>query len=136
MECKLKLKIINIGMVVYYLFFKQRFRNMCHTLIFVLNKKIFFTVFWPFFGIFLILTSTQTTKVINLIFFNELALNKLGYEHAFQPYTYSLRPFLYIDSDPPVFIGLKTGCSIEHGNFLIRLSKTVRAKKLWNRRKN
>ena len=33
-------------------------------------------------------------KVIDLIFFNELASTNLGYEHAFQPYAYSQRPFL------------------------------------------
>ena len=54
-------------------------------------------------------------KVIDLIFFNELASTNLGYEHAFQPYAYSQRPFLgdapppqsIIDSDPLVFIELK-----------------------------
>ena len=40
-------------------------RNMCHTLIFVLNKK----KIRPFFDIFLILPSTQNVKVIDLIFF-------------------------------------------------------------------
>ena len=45
---------------------------MCHTLIFVLNKKKYFL---HFFGIFSTLPRTQTIKVIDLIFFfNELAL--------------------------------------------------------------
>ena len=29
------------------------------------------------------------------------------YEHAFQPITYSLKPFLYIDSDPPSLYRVK-----------------------------
>ena len=93
---------------------------MCHTLIFVLNKtKYFLHFFNPFLAFFSTLPSTQTIKVINLIFFQSADLEKLGFEHAFQPYIYSLRPFskgggrktppssLYIDSDPPAFIGLK-----------------------------
>ena len=46
-----------------------------------------------FFAFLSTLPSTQTIKVIDLTFFNKLALKKLGYEHAFKPYTYSLRPF-------------------------------------------
>ena len=72
----------------------------------------------PVFRHFLTLPSTQTIKVIGLIFFLWAGLEKLGYEHAFQPYTYSLRPFsrgggakrpprLYIDLDPPACLGLK-----------------------------
>ena len=69
---------------------------MCHTLIFVLNKKNIFNIFLTFFqAIFSTPPSTQTIKVIDLIFFfNELALINMGYKHAFQPYSYSLRPFL------------------------------------------
>ena len=48
---------------------------MCHTLMFDLNKqKIFLTFFLLFFAFFSTLPSTQTIKVIDLIFFNELAL--------------------------------------------------------------
>ena len=54
---------------------------MCHTLIFVLNKNKKIST----------LPSTQTIKVIDLIFFEWAGLEKLGYKHAFQPY--SLRPF-------------------------------------------
>ena len=81
---------------------------MCHThtLIFVL--KIFF--------IFLTLFS-QTINVNGQIFFLWAGLEKLGNEHAFQPYTFSLShilgggaqnalPRLYIDSDHPAFIWL------------------------------
>ena len=42
-------------------------RNMCHTLIFVLNKKKIFLNFLAFFPT---LPSTQTIKVIDLIFFS------------------------------------------------------------------
>ena len=63
--------------------------NMCHTCL--EQKKIFFL---PFFRHFLsALPSAQTIKVIGLIFFLWSDLEKLDYEHAFQPYTYSLRPF-------------------------------------------
>jgi len=61
--------------------------------------------------------NTQTIKVIGLFFFLRTGHKELGYAHAFQPYTYSLRPFsrrgvkhpsprLFLDSDPPAFIGL------------------------------
>ena len=50
---------------------KNGCKNMCHTLIFVLNqKKIFFTFFLPFFAFFSTLPKTQTIKVINLVFFS------------------------------------------------------------------
>jgi len=50
-------------------------------------KNIFY-IFFTFFGFFSTLPIiNQPTKVIDLIFFNELA-----YELAFQPYAYSLRP--------------------------------------------
>ena len=60
--------------------------------------------------------STQTIKVIRLIF-SLSCHEKLDYEHAFQPYTSSLRSFswgggtkcpprLYLDSDPLAFKGL------------------------------
>jgi len=55
----------------------------------------------------------------------------LGYEHAFQPYTYSVRPFsrgggiwrppkLCTDSDPPAFIGLTTTLSFPNKNLGIQ----------------
>ena len=71
-------------------------RKMCHTFKLVLNKKkynIFFTFFKAFFST---LPSTQTIKVIDLIFFfNELALKNwpINMHFKFQPYNYSLRPF-------------------------------------------
>ena len=63
------------------IFLKNGCRNMCHTLIFVLKKRNFFNIYLTFFLAFLsTLPSTQTIKVIDLIFFsNELALKKLGY---------------------------------------------------------
>ena len=66
-------------------------------------------------GIFSTLLITPKPKNPKIIF-QWAGLEKLGYEHAFKPYTYSLRsfskrggrrPILYIDSDPPAFIGLK-----------------------------
>ena len=54
--------------------------------------------FWTFFSTF---PSTQTKKVIDLIFFKGAGLEKLGYEHAFQPYTYSLRLFSKGGDAPP-----------------------------------
>ena len=57
---------------------------------------------------------------------------KLGYEHAFQPYTYNLRPFawggapnapqLWIDSDPPTFTGLKVFLILLKGSLDVILS--------------
>ena len=44
-------------------------KNMRHNLIFVLNKKIFFT-FLTFFGIFSTLPNTQTIKVIDQFIFS------------------------------------------------------------------
>ena len=66
---------------------------MCHTLIFVLNKKNMFYIFDLFLDFFSTLPSTQTIKVIDLIFFLWAGLEKLSYKHAFQPYSYSIRPF-------------------------------------------
>ena len=67
----------------------------CITLwyLFKTNKKYFYICLKLFFSIFSILPSTQTIKVIDPIFFQWASLEKLCYEHAFQPYTYSLRPF-------------------------------------------
>ena len=65
-----------------------------------------------------VIPNTQTVKVINLIFFLRAGLEKLGYEHAFQPFNYSLWPLsrgapnapppqdIHIDSEPPAFTGL------------------------------
>ena len=61
------------------------------------KQKHFFHFCYPFLGTFSTLPSAQTIKDIGLIFFYELALKKLGCDHAFQHYVYSLR--LYIDSD-------------------------------------
>ena len=71
---------------------------MCLTMIF----------FLPFVGLFLTLLRTQTKKVIDLNFFQWAVLKKLDYEHAFQPYTYSLMPFIGWGAwNPPAFIGFK-----------------------------
>ena len=57
------------------------------------QKKYFLLLFDLIFGIFSTLRSTQTIKIIDLIS-QWVGLEKLGYEqHAFQPYTYSFRPF-------------------------------------------
>ena len=53
------------------------------------KQKNIFNIFY----LFLALPSTQTIKVIDLIFFQWAGLENLGYEHAFNSYTYSLRPF-------------------------------------------
>ena len=53
------------------------------------NVEHFFTFFWHFFQPSL----DPNWKVIDLIFFQWAGLEKLGFKHAFQPYTYSLRPF-------------------------------------------
>ena len=72
---------------------------MFHTLLFVLNKKKYFLHFFQ--------PSLQWA-----------GLDKLVYEHAFQPYTYSLRSFSrgqsMQDSDPPAIIELKWPFYTEH----------------------
>ena len=86
---------------------KNGCRNMCHTLICVLNKKNIFTFFLAFFTT---LPSTANYKSYRSNFiFQWAGLEKFGYEHAFQPFTYSLGgrpPSLNIDSNPPAFLGL------------------------------
>ena len=83
------------------------------------NKNIFYiylTLFWHFFQPSL----ASKLSIIGLIFVQWAGLEKLGYEHAFQPYTYSIRLFswgLYINSDPPpAFIGLK---DVSHVNLTL-----------------
>ena len=67
---------------------KNGCRNMCHTLIFVLNKtKIFLTFFWHFFQ-----PSLAHKKVIDLIFFFKYI-------------------DIHIDSRPPSLYRLK-GCNL------------------------
>ena len=56
------------------------------------NKNIFNIFLTLLLRIFSTLSSIQTIKVIGLIFFLSAGLEKLGYEHAFQAYTYSQRP--------------------------------------------
>ena len=78
--------------------------------------KIFFFHFSDlFFAFFSALSSTQTIKVIGLIFFSMSWHWQIGLCTCISTHTYSLRPFsrggtnlprLYIDSDPPAFIGL------------------------------
>ena len=71
-------------------------------------------MFWHFFQP--PLAPRLSIKLI-WIFFQWTGHEKLGYEHTFQPYTYTLRSFsrvgglgaplrLYRDSDPPAFTGL------------------------------
>ena len=56
---------------------------------FCFKQKNIYYIFWHF----LTLPSIQTLTVIELFFFRWARLEKLGHEHAFQPYTYFLRPF-------------------------------------------
>jgi len=42
------------------------------------------------------------------LFFPSAGLEKLGFEHAFQPYNYSLRPFT-----PPRLLNKKAVCQLE-----------------------
>ena len=81
------------------------------------TKKYFFIFFTPFYAFFSTLPSTQTMRVIALIFFFELQAMKnwaMNMHFKFKPYSFSLRPFsrgggakrpprLYIDSDPLAF---------------------------------
>ena len=56
---------------------------MCHTFIFVnKTKKLFF---FSFLNLFATLPSTQTIKVIDLIFFNDLALANWAMQMHFNP---------------------------------------------------
>ena len=47
----------------------------------------FFTLFWHFF-------QPSLAPKLSVYFFQCVGFEKLGYEHAFQSNTYSLRPFL------------------------------------------
>ena len=89
-------------------------------------------------SVFSTLPSTQTIKVIGLIFFLRAGHEKLGYEHGFQPYTFSLRPSSRGAPNappqaihrfrPPAFIGL-----ITHGTnltFIVRNRKLKRMSSL------
>ena len=105
---------------------------MCHTLIFVLNKKTFFTFFWPFFET---LRSTKLLK-LSVYFFNELA-----FKSAFQPSTYSLIPFstggggtppanLYIFRPPSLYrikgtVDKLEGAFTNHSGTCLPLNKTL-----------
>ena len=51
--------------------------------------SFFFTFLKEFFST---LSSTQTIKALGLIFFLWADHENLDYEHAFQPYSYSLSP--------------------------------------------
>ena len=81
------------------------------------TKKYFFIFFTPFYAFFSTLPSTQTMRVIALIFFFELlAMKNWAMNMHFNP-TYSLRLFLGGRQTPPppaihrfrppAFIGLK-----------------------------
>ena len=77
-------------------------RNMRHTLIFVLNQKNI-----CLFVFFSTLPSTQTIKVIDLIFFQWAGLENWALNMHFNPIPILQGPpILYIDSEPPAFIGL------------------------------
>ena len=88
---------------------------MCHTLIFVLNFFLHFSD--PFLAFFSTLTSTQTIKVIGLIFLSEPPLANWAMHMHFNtiPILSGIfleggqtpPPRLYIDADLPAFIGLK-----------------------------
>ena len=67
-------------------------KNMCQT--FKIFKKMFFFTFLTFFDIFSTLLSTQTIKVIKIIFFNELALRIWAMHMHFNPIPILLCLFL------------------------------------------
>ena len=104
---------------------KNGCRNMCHTLIFVINKtktkkKVIFST----------LPSTQTTKVIDLIFFNELAFK--NWAMNMHSTLYLLSKAFYIDSEPvrPAFTWPKSGNLIENSaaniwELITRLEQTL-----------
>ena len=105
---------------------KNACRNMCHILIFV-EKKIF-SFLWPFLGIFFPPSLAPKLLKLSVYFFLRSGHEKLDNEHAFQPHIYSLRSFskgggrqtpprLYIDSGPPVFIGLMYSFFIKNIQF-------------------
>ena len=85
-----------------------------------LRQKIFFIFFWPFFGIFLTLLSTQTKK-LSIYFFSMSWPWKIGlwicisslyiFSKSFFSGGGGRPPRLYIDSDLPAFIGLIFGFS-------------------------
>jgi len=56
-----------------------------------LKQKIFLNFFYPFFRH--LFPPSSAPKLLKSNFFLWAGHEKLGYEHAFQPYTYSLRPF-------------------------------------------
>ena len=62
-------------------------------MIFVFQKNIFYIFLTILFAFLLTLPSTQPIEVIGLILFQWAGLEKLGYEQAFQPYTFSLWSF-------------------------------------------
>jgi len=70
---------------------------MCHIDICFKQKKIFFSPFLTFFST---LPGTQTIKVIDLIFFNELAMINWAMNMHFKPLP------LNKDSEPPAFTRL------------------------------
>ena len=73
-----------------------------------INIFYIFFLFWHFLST---LPSTQTIKVIDLIFFSMRGLENLGYNHAFQPYTYSQRRFSKgggAGNAPPVYTWIQT----------------------------
>ena len=97
---------------------------------FVLKKYIFY-IFLTFSWHFFTLHSTQTIKVIGLI--NQAMIMN------FNPFTYSLRPFMgggryappgymYIDSDPPAFKGLINHESETSISLKVRNKKIASAK--------
>ena len=90
---------------------------MCHILIFVINNIFFILFIRPFYWHFFHSSIAPKNKKFSIKFCFQWA-GKLGYWQAFQPYTYSLRPFSTgrawdaplsqsIDSDPPSLYGVK-----------------------------
>ena len=93
---------------------------MCHTLICLKQKKVFFFFIFltPFLAFFSTLPSTQTIKVIGLIFLSDPQLANWAMHMHFNTIPILLDiflggggqtppPRLYIDADLPAFIGLK-----------------------------
>ena len=64
---------------------KNECRNMCHTLIFVLNIKIFFPFLILLIGIFFNPPQHPNYKIFQAIFFNELVLKNWAMNMHFNP---------------------------------------------------
>ena len=117
-------KATDLKSIFFQMTLKIECKNMCQT--FKIFKKMFFFTFLTFFDIFSTLLSTQTIKVIKIIFFNELAFRIWAMHMHFNliPILLCLflggggcgmhPPSLYIDSDPPAFTGLSGNFQDDH----------------------